>query len=127
MLKLRSEVFVVEQDCVYQDIDGKDEKSHHLLGYEGELVAYTRIVPPGLSFPELSIGRVVTSPRRRKEGMGKLLMIKSIESAYALYGKCAIRIGAQLYLKKFYESLDFVQMSEVYDEDGIAHIEMLLR
>lgn len=125
LLRLRTEVFVVEQNCVFQDMDNKDQASHHLLGWRGEeLVAYTRIVPPGLSYDEPSIGRVVTSPVARGGGIGKLLMEESIGHVYHLYGRQPIRIGAQFYLKKFYESLGFLQTSEIYDEDGIDHIEM---
>jgi ElaA protein len=126
VLRLRSEVFVVEQACIFQDMDNKDQTSHHLLGWENNnLVAYTRLVPPGISYPEASIGRVVTSPAARGSGIGKQLMEKSIEEAFKLYGKTPIRIGAQLYLKKFYESLGFRQTSNVYIEDGIDHIEMI--
>ncbi|WP_028788824.1 GNAT family N-acetyltransferase [Terrimonas ferruginea] len=125
-LRLRSEVFVVEQQCVFLDMDNKDQPCHHLLGWQGNhLAACTRIVPPGLSYDDYpSIGRVVTSPAARGQGMGRILMEESIRVTEALYGKRAIRIGAQLYLKKFYESLGFEQSSEVYDEDGIDHIEM---
>ncbi len=126
LLRLRTEVFVVEQQCVFQDMDNKDQHCHHLLGHEhGELVASARIVPPGLSYPEPSIGRVVTSPAARGAGAGRLLMTESISRLEALYGRTPIRIGAQLYLQKFYTSLGFMQSSEVYDEDGIDHIEML--
>jgi ElaA protein len=126
ILRLRTEVFVVEQACVFQDMDNKDQASLHLMGWKGnDLVAYTRLVPPGVSYQEASIGRVVTAPRERGSGFGKQLMEKSIEEVVHLYGKTPIRLGAQLYLKKFYESLGFRQTSDVYDEDGIDHIEML--
>lgn len=126
ILRLRSEVFVVEQACVFQDMDNKDQSSCHLMGWENNnLVAYTRLVPPGISYPEASIGRVVTSPAARGSGIGKLLMEKSIEQTNHIYGKTPIRLGAQLYLKKFYESLGFRQTSDVYIEDGIDHIEMI--
>ena len=126
ILRLRTEVFVVEQTCIFQDMDNKDQSSYHLMGWKKEmLVAYTRLVPPGISYQEPSIGRVVTSPAARGSGIGKLLMEKSIEEVIHLYGKTPIRLGAQLYLKKFYESLGFKQVSDVYDEDGIDHIEML--
>jgi ElaA protein len=126
ILRLRSEVFVVEQNCVFQDMDNKDHKSHHLMGWQDDvLVAYTRLVPEGVSYKEFpSIGRVVTSSIVRKNGTGKLLMQKSIEELVRLYGQTPIRIGAQLYLKKFYSSFGFEQSSDVYDEDGIDHIEM---
>ena len=126
-LKLRSEVFVVEQNCVFLDMDDKDQMCHHLLGYKGNLLAaYTRIVPMGVSYPDYpSIGRVITSPQARGEGLGKILMEESIQRLFSLYGHVPIKIGAQLYLKKFYESLGFVQCGDVYDEDGIPHLPML--
>lgn len=127
ILKLRSEVFIIEQHCNYQDVDGKDLKCHHLMAWDGDnLVAYTRIVPPDVSFAEASIGRVLTSPRYRGIGAGVTLMQKSIAKVYETYGKQPIRIGAQLYLKKFYESFGFVKDSDEYVEDEIPHIEMLL-
>lgn len=127
LLKLRSEVFVVEQNCVFLDMDDKDQHCHHLLGYKGDLLAaYTRIVPTGVAYPEYpSIGRVVTSPQARGEGLGKELMEESIQRLVALYGEGPIKIGAQLYLKRFYESFGFVPCGPVYDEDGIDHIPML--
>lgn len=127
VLQLRSEVFVVEQNCVFQDMDNKDQVSWHLMGWQGNLLAaYTRLVPAGISFEEASIGRVITSPKMRKSGTGRLLMKKSIETTYSIFGNTPIRIGAQLYLKKFYESFGFQQSSKIYLEDGIEHIEMLL-
>lgn len=127
LLKLRSEVFVVEQNCVFLDMDDKDQMCHHLLGYKGNLLAaYTRIVPMGVSYPDYpSIGRVITSPQARGEGLGKILMEESIQRLFSLYGHVPIKIGAQLYLKKFYESLGFSQCGDVYDEDGIPHLPML--
>jgi ElaA protein len=126
LLRLRSEVFVVEQNCVFLDMDNLDQYCIHLLGYDGsKLMAYTRIVPPGLIYKEASIGRVVTSSSVRYTGAGKKLMEQSIITLYKLFGSIPIKIGAQLYLKKFYESFGFVQMNEVYLEDGIEHIHML--
>lgn len=125
-LQLRSEVFVVEQNCVFLDADGMDAGCYHLLGYNGsKLVACTRLVPPGHVYKEASIGRVVSSPAVRGTGVGRLLMQKSIEAAYALFGKGVIKIGAQRYLKGFYESFGFAQAGEGYIEDGIPHIYML--
>jgi ElaA protein len=126
ILRLRAEVFVVEQNCPYQDADGKDLKSLHLMGRDenGNLITYARIVPPGVSFTEVSIGRVVSAPKLRGTGAGKALMTMSIEVINQKYGTAPIRIGAQLYLKKFYESHGFVQASEMYLEDDIPHIEM---
>ncbi|NBR37201.1 MAG: GNAT family N-acetyltransferase [Chitinophagales bacterium] len=127
LLRLRAEVFVVEQTCAFQDLDNKDQPSYHLLGYlQDELVAYTRLVPPGISYTAASIGRVVTSPAHRKKGFGKLLMQESIKICDQLFGKITIMIGAQCYLIEFYSSLGFVPSGEVYLEDGIEHIEMTL-
>ena len=127
ILRLRSEVFVVEQNCVFLDMDDKDEHCYHFCGWSGDIpVAYVRLVPPGVSYDEPSIGRVVTAKSFRKGGVGRTLMEKSIEHCSTLFGKNNIKIGAQLYLKKFYESLGFVQSSEVYLEDDIEHIEMIL-
>lgn len=125
ILQLRIEVFIVEQNCPFQDADNKDQKCHHLMGWQNDrLAAYTRIVPPGISYEFPSIGRVVTSPVARKGGLGRLLMQQSIIETEKLYGSKSIRIGAQFYLKKFYESLGFIQSSDIYLEDGIEHIEM---
>lgn len=127
IMRLRIEVFIVEQNCPYQDADDKDQSSYHLMGWEnGVLVAYTRLLPPGLSFEEPSIGRVVTSPQARERGLGYELMNESIKQTRARFGSTPIRIGAQLYLKQFYEKLGFTKSSDIYLEDGIKHIEMLL-
>jgi ElaA protein len=126
VLRLRSEIFVVEQQCVFLDMDNKDQHSHHLLLYQGKaLASYARLVPAGLGFAEMSIGRVVTSRDVRGTGAGKKLMREAIAAIYRLYGPAPIRIGAQCYARKFYENLGFVQAGEVYDEDGIDHIEMV--
>lgn len=126
ILQLRNEVFVVEQNCVFQDADDKDQESYHFMGFNNnKLVAYTRLVPAGVIYNEVSIGRVITSPTVRRSGAGKELMEQSIEKCYQLFGKAPIKIGAQLYLKKFYESFGFQQISDVYLEDGIEHIYML--
>ena len=127
IMRLRNEVFVVEQNCVYQDADDKDQASWHLTGWDGEnLVAYTRIIPPGISYDAASIGRVVTAPKYRKTGAGRKLMMESISRAFSRFNCTEIRIGAQVYLTKFYQSLGFLQSSEQYPEDGIPHIEMTL-
>jgi ElaA protein len=124
-LRLRSEVFVVEQNCVFLDQDGVDQHCFHLLGYKNEkLAAYSRIVPPNISYEEASIGRVVTSRMVRKSGIGKELIRRAIKAVYDIYGNVAVKIGAQLYLKRFYESFGFAQVSSVYLEDGIKHIYM---
>ncbi|ESU24635.1 ElaA protein [Flavobacterium enshiense DK69] len=125
VLQLRSEVFVVEQNCVYQDIDGKDDKALHLLGmYDGVLVAYARLFAPGDYFENASIGRVIVKPGFRDKKWGHDLMKKAIAGISEHYGESKITISAQLYLKKFYESHGFVATSEVYLEDDIPHIEM---
>jgi ElaA protein len=126
IIRLRNEVFVVEQNCVFQDADNKDQQCFHVMGFiNNELVAYTRLLDKGIAYNYASIGRVVTNPNYRNKGAGKLLMQQSIEQCYTLFGKQPIKIGAQLYLKKFYESFGFEQSSDVYDEDGIDHIEMI--
>jgi ElaA protein len=126
VLRLRQEVFILEQNCVFVDADKKDAPSLHLLGYEnGELVAYSRIVPPGVIYEEPSIGRIVTPLKVRKLGYGKQLMEKSILETERRYGKVPIRIMAQSYLKKFYEGYGFMQEGEEFLEDGIPHIIML--
>ncbi|MBC7722062.1 MAG: GNAT family N-acetyltransferase [Pedobacter sp.] len=126
LLRLRSEVFVVEQNCVFLDMDNKDQTCYHLLGYDGEnLVSAARLLGPNTAYQQMSIGRVVSSPAYRGTGAGKALMQQAIIACYQLFENGDIKIGAQLYLKAFYESFGFVQTSEVYDEDGIDHIEMI--
>lgn len=127
ILQLRNEVFVVEQICVYPDIDNKDFASFHLMAFDGDvLAAYSRILPPGVSFEEASIGRVITGANYRGKGVGIVLLEKAIKETKTTFTVTNIKIGAQLYLKRFYESFGFVQTSEVYLEDGIEHIDMLL-
>ncbi|HEY6974755.1 MAG TPA: GNAT family N-acetyltransferase [Chitinophagaceae bacterium] len=127
IMRLRSEVFVVEQNCVFLDADDKDQQCYHLCGWDNNyLVAYARLVPANIFYAEPSIGRVVTSPAYRRNGAGRMLMQKAIEECLLIFDKKNIKIGAQLYLKKFYESLGFRQCSEVYLEDNIKHIQMLL-
>jgi|SRR5436190_23883828 len=127
IMQLRNEVFAVEQNCVYPDADNRDQPAYHLMGWMNEkLVAYARLLPPGIAFPDHpSIGRVVTSASARGKGIGKELMKQSIEHVERLFGKSSIKIGAQLYLKNFYTELEFQQSSDVYLEDGIEHIEMI--
>ncbi|MGO4289629.1 GNAT family N-acetyltransferase [Chitinophaga sp. RAB17] len=127
ILRLRSEVFIIEQNCAYQDLDNSDQKALHLMGTDdsGQLLAYTRIFAPGIKFTEASIGRVVTSPLARGQGAGRELMERSILELQQHYGKIPIKIGAQQYLQRFYTSLGFEQTSDTYLEDGIPHIEML--
>lgn len=126
ILKLRSEVFVVEQNCVYLDSDGKDPLALHLFGeYEGKIVAYSRLFKPGISYDTASIGRVVVSADYRNKKWGKDLMLQSILAIENHFGVSKITISAQLYLKKFYESLGFIPSSEMYLEDDIPHIKMI--
>jgi ElaA protein len=127
IIKLRNEVFVVEQTCVFQDADDKDQYCYHLCGFvSNKLVAYARLVPAGISYSYNSIGRVITSPGHRKEGLGKALMTEAIRQVEKLFGRNSLKIGAQLYLKDFYEGFGFRQCGEMYLEDGIPHIEMVL-
>jgi ElaA protein len=126
ILQLRNEVFIVEQNCPYQDLDNKDLHSFHLMGTDNDsLFAYSRLLAPGISYSESSIGRVVSSPLKRKTGIGKKLMEESILQINQLFHTDVIRIGAQLYLKIFYESFGFIQVGDVYLEDNIPHIIML--
>jgi ElaA protein len=126
IVRLRNEVFVVEQNCVFQDADNKDQRCFHLMGcINANLAAYARLVPPGVSYNYISIGRIITSPPFRNMGVGKALMQHAVDYCDQLFGKRTIKIGAQLYLKKFYESFGFRQTEEPYDEDGIVHIHML--
>ena len=125
ILQLRIEVFAVEQNCVYQDADGKDQHSFHLCGWDGDrLAAYCRLLPAGLSYDHPSIGRVVTSIHYRKGGYGRELMQKAITRSNEQFKDPIIIISAQYYLKTFYESLGFKQISDVYREDNIPHIKM---
>lgn len=125
ILQLRNEVFSVEQNCVYQDADDKDQPAFHLCGWDGnKLAAYCRILPKGISYEYPSIGRVVTSPQYRKAGYGREMMELAVKKTIEQFDSPIIIIGAQLYLKKFYESLGFAQISDAYLEDGIPHITM---
>ncbi len=127
IIKLRNAIFVVEQNCVFQDADDKDQPAFHLCGWLDEvLVAYTRLLPQNIDYPEISIGRVVTHTKYRKHGIGKLLLEQSITMCNEIFGRQHIKIGAQFYLKKFYESFGFQQVSDIYLEDGIEHIKMIL-
>ncbi len=126
ILQLRNEVFIIEQNCPYQDCDNKDIYAWHLMGMmEERLIAYSRLLAPGISYSESSIGRIVISLSTRKTGMGKKLMQESIEQIRYLFQTDTIRIGAQLYLQKFYESFGFIRDGDIYLEDNIPHIVML--
>lgn len=123
--RLRVDVFIVEQNCVFQDVDGVDPHCWHLLGYSGdELVAYCRLLPAGVKFREPSIGRVITARSVRGTGMGRVLMAEAMRRAGDLFPGKALRIGAQAHLERFYNEFGFKKSSEPYDEDGILHIEM---
>ena len=125
-LALRIRVFVIEQNCPYQDADGKDQHSHHLFAMEGDTcVACLRLVHPGVSYDEWSIGRVATDPSIRMSGTGRAMMQRAMDWLIAEQGNPPVRISAQQYLKKFYEDYGFRQVSEPYLEDNIPHIEML--
>jgi ElaA protein len=126
VLQLRSEVFVVEQDCVYQDLDGKDQKALHCLGYKNDqLVAYTRIFKPGDYFNEASIGRVVVAESQRQHKYGYVIMEASIQAIKTYFNTTTIKLSAQTYLKKFYNNLGFIEVGKGYLEDGIPHIAMI--
>lgn len=129
ILKLRQEVFIVEQQCVYLDADGKDLYSYHVIGKNqaDEVVCYTRLIPEGISYDGyVSIGRVINASTVRGQGQGKILMMQSLGYIKQLFPDRAIKIGAQSYLKLFYESFGFIDMNEPYIEDGIPHIIMVL-
>ncbi len=126
LLQLRSEVFVVEQDCVYQDIDGKDGKALHIIGTkENRVVAYTRCFPPGYYFDQAAIGRVVVDANERKFGYGHDIMKASKKAIKNRFETEEIKLSAQTYLIKFYESHGFHQVGEGYLEDGIPHVAMI--
>ena len=135
LYQARVGVFVLEQNCPFQDVDGYDLGAWHLLGLspsplgegrgEGSLIAYCRLLAPGTKYAEASIGRVLTTKQGRRTGAGRELMAEALKHAHALWPGQDIRIGAQRYLDRFYGEFGFVQCSEPYDEDGIMHIEML--
>lgn len=126
LLALRSEVFVVEQNCVYQDIDGKDQQALHILGYKKDsLVAYTRCFDKGMYFDQASIGRVLVKENQRKYGYGHVIFEASIKEVEKRFKAESIKISAQKYLTKFYESHQFKQVGEGYLEDGIPHVAMI--
>ncbi|MDG1811821.1 MAG: GNAT family N-acetyltransferase [Polaribacter sp.] len=126
ILQLRSEIFVVEQDCVYQDLDFKDQHALHVIGIKkNQIIAYTRIFKPGEYYKEASIGRVVVDEKERKFGYGHDLMKASIKTILEKFNTTEITISAQVYLKKFYESHGFKKVGDEYLEDGIQHVEMI--
>ena len=130
ILRVRQEVFTVEQDCAYQDADGKDSCAWHLCGWapdstQPRLLAYLRVVDPGKKYNEPSIGRVLTANAARGKGLGRDLMWQALHNTQQAFPASAIRISAQQYLENFYREFGFVPCSSPYDEDGIPHIEML--
>lgn len=129
MLKLRAEVFVVEQQCTYLDPDGRDPGAQHLLGWSSDasraLICGARVLKPGAIYEEASIGRVVTSPAHRGTGLARQVMERALEECARLYPEQPIRIEAQQYVERFYGSLGFVTVSEPFEEDGILHVMML--
>jgi ElaA protein len=126
ILQLRSEVFVMEQQCVYQDMDGTDHQAMHLMGLRDErLMAYARCFPMGVKYPEASIGRVITRSEMRGTGAGQALMREAISKMQMQWSAQPIRISAQAHLADFYAQHGFVVQGDVYDEDGIAHVAML--
>ncbi|MFT5276412.1 MAG: ElaA protein [Glaciecola sp.] len=129
ILQLRSEVFVLEQTCIYQDLDDKDIKAgvHHLMMIDGiDIVAYARLLPASISYDTPSIGRILVAPSKRGTGLGKELIAKSVEVTQSLWPSTAITIGAQSHLSKLYRSFGFIEMSEHYLEDDIMHVDMRL-
>lgn len=129
ILQLRINVFVVEQNCPYPELDGKDKMAYHFFAFTEEkpkqILAYTRIFKPGDYYKKAAIGRVVVHPDFRNKKLGYQLIIKSIQQVKKLFNTSAIKIGAQTYLKKFYESHGFIKIGEEYLEDGIPHIYMV--
>lgn len=127
LLMLRAKVFVVEQDCAYQDLDDMDKNAKHLLAFEGEnLIGYARLLNPGDYYKEAAIGRVVTDPEVRGKGIGKALFQEALNEAQNRFPNAGVRIMAQCYLTKFYKEFGFVVDSEEFLEDGIPHVEMRL-
>ncbi len=128
IIRERINVFIVEQNCIYHDCDGKDYKAWHLQAREGSrLAGYLRILPPGVSYTEASIGRVLVAKDFRRRGLGRTLMNQAIDYILTEMKEKEIRISGQAYLEKFYTGLGFQRVSDVYLEDGIPHIEMLYK
>jgi ElaA protein len=125
-LRLRSAIFVVEQDCVFPDMDGRDPHCEHLCGWRGdELVAYLRLVPPGVRTPEVALGRVVVAASARGTGLGRAAMREGLARCAARYPGQPVKVSAQAHLEAFYASLGFATVGAPYDEDGILHVDML--
>lgn len=128
IIALRVEVFIIEQNCFYQELDYKDFSATHIYSTDehGQVIAYLRVLDAGVSYDEISIGRVVVSPKHRGLNLGRELMLKGINNVKTKFGDIPIRISAQAYLIDFYKSLGFKSLSEIYLEDDIPHVEMLL-
>jgi ElaA protein len=131
IIQQRQQVFILEQRCLYQDLDGLDLPAWHLLGWQGhgserELVAYLRCLPPGVRYPEPSLGRILTAPSVRGTGIGREIIARGIALAQRTFPTQPLRIAAQFHLRAFYAQFGFVPISEAYDEDGIPHIDMQL-
>lgn len=129
LIALRIKVFVIEQNCPYQELDGKDKKAFHLIGKssKGEILGTLRVLPPGISYDEASIGRVVIDEKVRGQKLGHLMMKKALIFIENKFEDNTVRISGQKYLKKFYEDLNFVDIGKEYLEDGIPHLEMVLK
>lgn len=127
VLRLRSAIFVVEQTCVFPDMDGRDPRCEHLCGHDaqGVLLAYLRLVPPGVRTPEVSLGRVVVAQEARRLGHGRAVMLEGLKGCAARYPGAPVKVSAQQHLERFYNSLGFVTVGSPYMEDGIAHVDML--
>ncbi len=131
IVKARQDVFIIEQQCIYPDLDQLDQHCLHLFAeidddLEGAIAAYLRIIPPALLHPQASFGRVLTTPDMRGQGLGRQLLTKAIEKVAEFHSQQAIKISSQIYLQDFYQSFGFENISGVYDDDGIDHIDMLL-
>lgn len=126
-MRLRSAIFVVEQNCVFPDMDGRDPACEHLCGWDGagELVAYLRLVPPGARTPEVSLGRVVVAATARGQGLGRAVMQEGLRACAARYPGMPVKVSAQQHLESFYRDLGFRTVSAPYDEDGIRHVDMV--
>ena len=125
-LKLRSDIFVVEQDCVFPEMDGRDPRCEHLCGWQGdELVAYLRLVPPGVRTPEVALGRVVVAQAARGTGLGRAIMQEGLARCAVKYPGQPVKVSAQAHLEAFYAGLGFATVGAPYDEDGILHVDMV--
>jgi ElaA protein len=134
ILARRQEIFVVEQHCAFQDIDGYDQEAYHLLGWQGDddagehvrpLAAYLRCLPPGIKYPEVSLGRVLCVASARGGGLGRELLVRGIAQAERQFPQRRLRVSAQQHLEALYRSVGFASIGAPYDEDGIAHVDMV--